>query len=65
VGVMASDRQKALHRRGVRLEVFTVAWNVIEAGHGYAQAADGRHSPHLVGIHRNAIESHAVVATFP
>jgi hypothetical protein len=24
-------RREALHRRGVRLEVFTVAWNVVEA----------------------------------
>jgi cation diffusion facilitator family transporter len=31
VGVMASDRQKALHRRGIRLEVFTITWNVVEA----------------------------------
>jgi cation diffusion facilitator family transporter len=28
---MASDRQKALHRRGIRLEVFTITWNVVEA----------------------------------
>jgi hypothetical protein len=24
-------RKEELHRRGVRLEVFTVAWNVLEA----------------------------------
>ena len=28
---MASDRQKALHRRGILLEVFTITWNVVEA----------------------------------
>jgi len=25
------SRKESLHRRGVRLEVFTVAWNVVEA----------------------------------
>ena len=25
------SRKERLHRRGVRLEVFTVAWNVVEA----------------------------------
>lgn len=24
-------RQEALHRRGVRLEIFTISWNVVEA----------------------------------
>jgi hypothetical protein len=28
---VASDRQKALHRRGVFLELFTITWNVVEA----------------------------------
>lgn len=27
----APTRQEALHRRGVRLEVFTIAWNAVEA----------------------------------
>lgn len=26
-----SARQEALHRRGVRLESFTITWNVVEA----------------------------------
>ncbi len=31
MGAVASNRQEELHRRGVRLEVFTITWNVIEA----------------------------------
>ncbi len=32
MGAVASDRQEEeLHRRGVRLEVFTITWNVVEA----------------------------------
>ncbi|MBA2784137.1 MAG: hypothetical protein M3514_02310 [Actinomycetota bacterium] len=31
MGAMASDRQKALHRSGIRLEDFTITWNVVEA----------------------------------
>jgi cation diffusion facilitator family transporter len=31
VGARASDPQEALHRRGVRLEIFTITWNVVEA----------------------------------
>ncbi len=32
MGAAASDRQEEeLHRRGVRLEVFTITWNVVEA----------------------------------
>jgi hypothetical protein len=27
----SSARKEELHRRGVRLEMFTVAWNVVEA----------------------------------
>ncbi len=31
MGAVASDRQEELYRRGVRLEVFTITWNVVEA----------------------------------
>ncbi len=31
MGAMASDHKEELHRRGVRLEVFTITWNVVEA----------------------------------
>ncbi len=31
MGAVTSDRQEALHRRGVRLEIFTITWNVVEA----------------------------------
>ncbi|WP_228282049.1 cation transporter [Rubrobacter marinus] len=30
-GATAVGRRETLHRRGVRLEVFTIAWNVVEA----------------------------------
>jgi len=31
VGAMGSAHKEELHRRGVRLEVFTITWNVVEA----------------------------------